>query len=225
VGSELMKDDHENYTYTRRAFFHLPEYIFHVFKTHERRKSITANNSFTFIVENEWFRKELALKNETALTAKRFYSLSNASKLYGSLNHPSFNSNLKSYLSYHQMCKYKKCLDYIMEHKLPEHYSYYVLDFLTSTGNKFLHLSEESIFLNVSVRYILNIRAAYSGVGTPKPKETIYNTIPRAFSPLFYRQELVSKLEASLEKLNLLFARLKSGAPASEETGSNRALV
>jgi ParB family chromosome partitioning protein len=39
------------------------------------------------------------------------------------------------------------------------------------------------------------------------------------------RQELVSKLEASLEKLNLLFARLKSGAPANEETGSNRALV
>jgi hypothetical protein len=39
------------------------------------------------------------------------------------------------------------------------------------------------------------------------------------------RQDLLNKLESSLEKLNLIYARLKGGVPTAEEADRSEALV
>lgn len=171
----------------QNSLYNLPRQIFDTFKIHGRRKHLSNNGSYTFVIEKEWFHRRSALRKEVKSITKRLYNLSNSSTfLCKSFISTNFNTNLKNYLTYQQLNVYNKCLEYIKDNNLPNYYSYYIIDFLASTGDKFLHLNEQDIFHNIAMRYILNTKSVLTGVSSPKPQESIYNTLPKAFSPLFF---------------------------------------
>lgn len=182
-----VEEDNKEDSEKQIPILNLPREIFNTFKSHNRRNIVNSNDSFYFIVENELDRKKKVLHSEVETTTQRLFKLSNCATFYNGLIQTNINPSLKEYLTNQQKSLYIKCLKYIKTNKLPNYYSYYVLDFLVSTGDKFLHLNEESVFNSIAVRFLLNNRSVLAGASKPKLRKSIYSTLPKAFSPLFFQ--------------------------------------
>ena len=166
----------------------LPKSVFQSFKIHSPRNNCRLNTPFHFIIENEKFRKTSVLQSQVQSTTERLFNLSNSSMVVNSLVHININHNLKDNLEPDERNLYTRCLEYIKKKDLPDYYRYFVFDFIASTSNKFLHLTEKEIFVNIATRYVFNVHSVLSGISSPVSKDCVYNTLPRAFSPLFFEK-------------------------------------
>lgn len=168
--------------------FYVPDEMYYIFKLHGKRMKSRYVQSLNFVLENEKLRNQILLNNEISAVAKRLFNIAHSSAVNNDYILTNMSPNVISYLSVEQYNLYTRCLEYIRANNLPGNYTYYVLDFLVSTKDKFLGLPEEKVFEHIATKFMINVRCAAAGIGQPKQKNTVYNTIPKAFSPLFFKK-------------------------------------
>lgn len=102
----------------------------------------------------------------------------------------------------------------------------------------YISIRSKAMDMNEALRYIRSIKK--HGLEAPLPERT-HNDIFKYLSRIdrdietlagrlnvadpMSRQEMLDKLEASLDKLNMLYSRLKSVTPSTQETVRSKALV
>lgn len=182
---ETVQDNSCNQNLT---IVNLPKGILQTFKSHHFVKGLAQGDSFSFIIDNDRFRRASTLQKEIELMTNRLYNLSNYSSIKNSFFQKPVNHSLNSYLAPDDSDLYDRSLSFIKEKEYPSHFSHYVLDFIASTNGKFSQSDVEDVFTNIATRFMLNTHSVLSGISSPKSKETVYNTLPRAFSPLFFQK-------------------------------------
>lgn len=168
--------------------FYVPAEMFCIFNLSCGKTLSSRPNNVNFIVENDKLRKQALLNNEVEATSKRLFRQSHSSSIYNDFILSCAGSKITHLLSKEQRSAYDKCLNYMKETRLSGNFSHYIVDFLVATNDKFLHLSEEEIVKNIAIRYLINSRSALSGLSNPRQEKTVYTSIPKAFSPLFFKK-------------------------------------
>lgn len=164
----------------------LPKHVFCAFK---RRKIYNAINVIKKANKRELNYNETLLKNKLAKEAKERYEQEYRPQNFLSSIYNSIQSNilssLKGFLELVKQNQLDEIYKYIDENGLPSSLLYNIIDFQQATGEKYVNLSPEGLLNHIGMRYKMNISAVISG-SSPKAGKTLYNTLPRPFSPLYF---------------------------------------
>ena len=141
--------------------------------------SFKTNN---FIKDTNRFHKNTLLNEYVKSTTKQLFNLSHSMKIYNKFNIKAFyNINIEENLTPKQYRFYNKCLEYI-----PKKFDYFLLDFIVSCDNKTLDMDPKAFLNKMAFKCLINSNSVLNGFAEPKYTNTLYKTILKAFSPLFF---------------------------------------